>query len=449
MKKIYMLIFLITISYDTFSNFNLKKIDFADDLLLISQIHGYSAKNLILATVEQITTSPWRKLYYSDDGGNNWSLFESLENKKKEGLAFLKAFRLSDSVIVSFYNYQTKVIKGNDTITKRQGLKLTTSDKGTTWNEEIVTDTINIINIKMYDEKKGYIFCPDKIIFTEDAWNTSKVVFLPDSLIRNGYYLGEAGFFTRGNYIQGDFYIKYFQYDFLKNKFDVNEITYKPGKAHCNVLFKMNSISTGFALVLYSEQSQQKYKLDILKTTDTGDSWKKIFQYDNEVIAPEFRFDYGDSSQIVFGSYRFLLLTNDNGENWQVIDTTKDLNWDPPTAFYFINKDSLLFSIAYPPGFLILVYKSPNSVYDNALDNIGHLMIFPNPAYDYVEINKPSEGLKASEGFPIKIYNLLGECVLTVETRHALSLQRIDVSGLAAGVYFVRCGEWTGKFVKM
>jgi hypothetical protein len=57
----------------------------------------------------------------------------------------------------------------------------------------------------------------------------------------------------------------------------------------------------------------------------------------------------------------------------------------------------------------------------------------------------------------IKIYNLLGECVMSAEgaggTYPFVPSQegnvRIDVSGLPAGLYFVRVADWVGRFVKM
>lgn len=82
--------------------------------------------------------------------------------------------------------------------------------------------------------------------------------------------------------------------------------------------------------------------------------------------------------------------------------------------------------------------------------------IFPNPAKDYIEIFIPESFLKESHSntsflrtqeSEIKIYDVLGECVLVEQTPS--SVQRIDVSGLAAGVYFVRIGGWVDSFVKV
>jgi hypothetical protein len=62
---------------------------------------------------------------------------------------------------------------------------------------------------------------------------------------------------------------------------------------------------------------------------------------------------------------------------------------------------------------------------------------------------KPSEGFEPSEGSEIQIYNTLGEKVTTLETKNFSSLQRINISALPKGMYFVKAGGETAKFVKM
>jgi hypothetical protein len=67
------------------------------------------------------------------------------------------------------------------------------------------------------------------------------------------------------------------------------------------------------------------------------------------------------------------------------------------------------------------------------------LMIYPNPALDYIEIRKPSECWQPSEGSTISIYNTLGECVMDLTP--ALSTGegvRIDISNLRVGIYYLR-----------
>ena len=78
------------------------------------------------------------------------------------------------------------------------------------------------------------------------------------------------------------------------------------------------------------------------------------------------------------------------------------------------------------------------------------ISIKPNPAHDFITIKLSNKELQlfATED-KVQIFDVLGIEVMTLETRHAVSLQRIDVSHLPAGVYFIRFGNKVEKFVKM
>lgn len=77
-----------------------------------------------------------------------------------------------------------------------------------------------------------------------------------------------------------------------------------------------------------------------------------------------------------------------------------------------------------------------------------YFFISPNPTSDYIEINSPL--IKEAGGVPeIKIYNTLGEWVLTVGAIGNSPTHRIDVSHLPPAVYFMQIGDKTGIFVKM
>ena len=90
-----------------------------------------------------------------------------------------------------------------------------------------------------------------------------------------------------------------------------------------------------------------------------------------------------------------------------------------------------------------------SSVDDNKVNS--SIVIFPNPASDYIEINferwSPSARWTPSLTGEISIYNTLGEYIVTVGARHALPLQRIDVSHLPVGVYFIQIGNYREKFM--
>jgi len=80
----------------------------------------------------------------------------------------------------------------------------------------------------------------------------------------------------------------------------------------------------------------------------------------------------------------------------------------------------------------------------------NHSVISPNPTSDYIEINLGAINPTLKRGVDetsIQIYNSLGECVMLVETKIFSSLQRINVSHLPIGLYFIQIGNHSEKFV--
>jgi hypothetical protein len=79
-----------------------------------------------------------------------------------------------------------------------------------------------------------------------------------------------------------------------------------------------------------------------------------------------------------------------------------------------------------------------------------NLILYPNPASDYVEIRIDGEGIDINE---MEVYDVYGKLIRIVEANHHSPLQtRINVSGWATGTYFVRVrtnkGVVTKRFVK-
>ncbi len=95
------------------------------------------------------------------------------------------------------------------------------------------------------------------------------------------------------------------------------------------------------------------------------------------------------------------------------------------------------------------MYISANgsAVENNPAINI--ISISPNPAGDFITINLGNTNPTLKRGVDeVFIYNALGEMVMSVETLHATSL-RINISDLPKGMYFVKVGGETVKFVKL
>ncbi len=101
----------------------------------------------------------------------------------------------------------------------------------------------------------------------------------------------------------------------------------------------------------------------------------------------------------------------------------------------------------------IMIWRSnfPNSIEDELKISNNLFSISPNPASDFIEIYHPPLE-KGSGGVDIKIYDLFGQNVSTpvcfADTPASVG-QRIDVSALAPGMYFVRIGDRVSKFIKL
>ena len=176
----------------------------------------------------------------------------------------------------------------------------------------------------------------------------------------------------------------------------------------------------------------------ILKTTDGGTSFTPSYTGGSAVMFQSGDF-YNSKLGIGVGNDGLIVMTNDGGETW----VTQE-NVAPETLIWAHYVDE---NTCYVVGFGGAVYKytkEGTKVYESLADEIT-FNLATNPASDNVEI-KLSESFKLSESYHIFIYNSIGELVKTEQ--FTSSTQKINVSDLTAGLYFVRIGNRVGKFVK-
>ena len=186
----------------------------------------------------------------------------------------------------------------------------------------------------------------------------------------------------------------------------------------------------------------------IFRSNDGGNTWEKLTQglSDNSQITCISSTDIDD--RIICGDYyNGFYISNDNGNSWTFY---KD-NLPPSGGFPALKKfreitydgNGNLYAATYDG-----VYKWDKiSTVQFANSKLPNIEIHPNPATDFIDI-EPSEGLKPSEGSNIQIFNTLGEIVLWVEQTPS-SVQKIDISNLSPGMYFIKIGNKVEKFVKM
>ena len=127
----------------------------------------------------------------------------------------------------------------------------------------------------------------------------------------------------------------------------------------------------------------------------------------------------------------------------------KSLGQDGATAFDYDSQGNNLLVAAQYSTIAKINLDFVSDVYEDFTGKPS-MNIYPNPTGDFITIQFSNKELQLfAEGEIVQIFDVLGIEVLSVETRHAMSLQHIDVSHLPAGVYFIRFGNKVEKFVKM
>jgi hypothetical protein len=186
-------------------------------------------------------------------------------------------------------------------------------------------------------------------------------------------------------------------------------------------------------------------------------------------------------SELGLETYWRTAVSIDSGNTWTIISSTKDptINWEveiiqlskflkPNTTaikIRFIFDAPLSFGNTFPYSFneglvddfeVLSVDESLVGVETQPVFTSSELTITPNPVMDYIEIDltRWAPLAKWSPSVEIRIFNVLGEIQTTPSLRDTPPWKggekvKIDVSGLAAGMYFLRIGDKVGKFVKL
>ncbi|MBX3042344.1 MAG: T9SS type A sorting domain-containing protein [Candidatus Kapabacteria bacterium] len=132
----------------------------------------------------------------------------------------------------------------------------------------------------------------------------------------------------------------------------------------------------------------------------------------------------GKENNVKPGVYQYLF-RNDCGEVWS-------------------NKMKVT-NTAYKPEGIIL---PDNDLVSSIFDKENSITIYPNPASDYIIINFYNKGLKPNEAADkVQIFDFLGLEVVQISL--IAGNNRINISQLPTGVYFLRIGHKVEKFVKM
>jgi hypothetical protein len=130
----------------------------------------------------------------------------------------------------------------------------------------------------------------------------------------------------------------------------------------------------------------------------------------------------------------------------KIIDVVGSIN--PDYATYDANGNMV--NDPYPTAFASggfdlagvgVIYNQHNTALPNI--ELPKIVVYPNPATDKLRI----KNYELREGDRVEVYNSIGQCQLLV-VNCQLSIQEIDVSALPKGIYVLKIGGNSVKFVK-
>lgn len=385
----------------------------------------------------------------SNNGGFTWN--EAYSDKKwsyYDSLGRYWFYKPSQCAEVS-YLPSGKIVAVGDT-----GTVWKSNDNGKTWDTFKLNARTNPVfiadryNISMYSDDFGAISCPFELYITKDGWKSYQKVQLniadsikPISL--DDIYCPANGVIKILVYKGGVGY-----YVINSEDYGLNWSVYKPIYPMAYKFFFLDQ-NNGYA-VAGQRVKDYIYKDLIFHTTDGGKTWETqldtIEHYPDGLTRIHF-YDYNHG--VAIGNWHKMWRTSNGGKNWYKDSTFNNtISTDYFYDIVMLSPNEMLGALADKGE--IYRYSEETSVEEDGLNtNFDNISISPNPAREYIEITGFNKGASSLvKGNEIRIYDVLGECVLSVEQTPS-SVQRIDVSGLAAGVYFVRIGEWTGRFVKI
>jgi hypothetical protein len=202
------------------------------------------------------------------------------------------------------------------------------------------------------------------------------------------------------------------------------------------------------AIVINNEKPPNYYYEWMIKSTDDGLTWKEVIGNPEKFNGSLNHVKFYNNNFGVSYHTGFLYYTFDGGDTWDYLYAPTEFGISIWTVEFLDDKTVLIGDMKL--GLILKLALDPTSVeYNYNNENNYFVNIYPNPATEYITITKPSEGFEPSEGSEIQIFNMLGECVMTVGAQLAVPLQRIDISHLPTGVYYIRVGNSTKMFVKI
>jgi photosystem II stability/assembly factor-like uncharacterized protein len=342
------------------------------------------------------------------------------------------------------------------------------NDRGLSWEHKRYRDSNYKIygsDIKFFNEERGAILEPQSIFLTSDScknWTEIPINML-DTNINSGSLMSlsipteNTIIILSLNIIKS--YVDDSTYIIRSDDFGKTWKSYPVMADHNNRLNNICFIDSLRGWAVGMPKQNTNIRRDVIKyTSDGGYSWK--YQLDTIMGKQpgglfQIKF-YDDSNGITIGQWYHMWKTTNAGLNW-FVDTSYHSEYTGGEISWYFNhvsyltRNSILATDASNGG-IYKYFDEPVGIPETIQFGDNNIIISPNPASDYIEINlerwSPSSVWTPSE---IQIYNSLGECVLSPAGGGVCAADgggnpisfgkgpglRLDISALPPGVYFL------------
>ena len=162
------------------------------------------------------------------------------------------------------------------------------------------------------------------------------------------------------------------------------------------------------------------YKLFAAWSGDAGRTWSNMIHLTND-----FMYQYSECvyNQAAIVGNTLIIASMVDGETGTYVQSDET---DPTDCYY----QGFTFDLIDLFGAAVDVPEVPS--------NNVHMTVYPNPAVDQLNVT-------LSKNAEITVYNIMGQAIRTLEGR--VGANTVDLSGLTSGVYFVKAGSDTQKFI--
>jgi photosystem II stability/assembly factor-like uncharacterized protein len=333
------------------------------------------------------------------------------------------------------------------------GTFIKTNDGGLTWKKgnikELHSDNYTSL-ITMYDKNNGIIYGNKKTFISHDGFETYKQFYFPVSnAVLDFQMLSPDFIFAMVVYYDGN---PNYDEKFFKSTNSGESWTeyYYPDYVFPS---SIKFIDTLFGFSAGGERTgigDNTYDY-IYRTTNGGETWTKVL---DTLCWPPFGLEDIDvldrKTAIAVGQFGKIYWTHDGGDSWQRDSNALIVDGIPPTLRVCILDENT----AIIGDFNNRIWRSYLATdVESEQELVRDQLISPNPATDFIDVCYPPLE-RGSGGVDIKIMNVFGQILITPSLRDTLPWKggekvRIDVSGLAPGMYFVRVGDRVGKLIKL